>query len=84
VARYLGWGRDGRRMAGVGCPRWLGLPGEERRWWSGGVAEGTGKEVGGAPGVDVELGAVTGSSEGDRGIVSRWLNDGGTMAQWQQ
>jgi hypothetical protein len=68
----------------VGCPRWLGSAREERWWWSGGAAEGTGKEVWGAPGVGAELGVVTGSSEGDRGIISRWLNDGGTMAQWQQ
>jgi hypothetical protein len=27
---------------------------------------------------------VSGSSEGDQGGVSRWLNDGGTMAQWRQ
>jgi hypothetical protein len=27
---------------------------------------------------------VTGSSEGDRGGVSWWLNDGGMTAQWRQ
>jgi hypothetical protein len=27
---------------------------------------------------------VTGSSEGDRGGISRWLNDGGTTVQWRQ
>jgi hypothetical protein len=80
----LGWGRDGRRMAGVGYPRWLDSAREERRWWSGGAAEGAGKEVGGAPGVCAELGVVTKSSERDRGGVSWWLNDGGMMAQWQQ
>jgi hypothetical protein len=27
---------------------------------------------------------VTGSSEGDRGDISQWLNDGSMMVQWQQ
>jgi hypothetical protein len=41
--------------------------------------------VGGeAPGVGAKLGVVTGSSEGDRGGVSRWLNDGSTTMQWWQ
>jgi hypothetical protein len=55
----------------VGCPRWLGSAGEERRWWSGEAAEGVGKELRGVPGVGAELRAVTGSLEGDRGGVSR-------------
>jgi hypothetical protein len=71
-------------MAGAGCPWWLGSAGEERRWWSGGAAKGTSKEVRGAPGVDAELGAVMESSEGDRGGVSWQLNDGGTTTQWRQ
>jgi hypothetical protein len=71
-------------MAGVRCLWWLGSAREERRQWSGGAAEGTSKEVGEAPGVDVELGVVTESSEGDRGSISWWLNDGGMTAQWQQ
>jgi hypothetical protein len=64
----------------VGCPWWLGSAREEQRWWSGGEAEGTGKEVGGAPDVGAELGAVTGTSEGDWGGVSWLLNDGDMMA----
>jgi hypothetical protein len=76
----LGWGRDGQRRVGVGCLRWLGSAEEEWQWWSGGAAEGAGKEVGGAPGVGEELRAVTESSEGDQGGVSWWLNDGGTTA----
>jgi hypothetical protein len=71
-------------MAGVGCPRWLSSAGEERRWWSGGAAEGTGKEVGGAPDVGAELGVVMECSKGDRGGVSWCFNDGGTMAQRRQ
>jgi hypothetical protein len=59
VARCLGWGRDGWRMAGVGCSRSLGSTREEWRWWSRGAAEGAGNEVGGAPDVGVELRAVT-------------------------
>jgi hypothetical protein len=51
-------------MAGVGCPQWLGSAREERQWWSRGVVEGTGKEVGGALDVGAELGALIGSSEG--------------------
>jgi hypothetical protein len=43
---------------------------------------GADKEVEGAPGVGAELGAVSGSSEGDRGGSSRWLNDGSMTAQW--
>jgi hypothetical protein len=84
VARCLGWGRDGRRMAGAGSLRWLGSAQEERRWWSRGAAEGAGRELRGAPGISTELKAVMESLEGDRGGVSRWLNNGGTMAQWQQ
>jgi hypothetical protein len=84
AARCSGWGQDGRRKAGVDCPWWLGSAGEERRWWSGGAAEGTGKEVGGVLGVGPEIGAVTAILEGDRGSVSRWLNDGGMTAQWRQ
>jgi hypothetical protein len=38
----------------------------ERNNGGGGAAEGTGKEVRGAPGVGAELGSVTGSLEGDR------------------
>jgi hypothetical protein len=41
------------------------------------------KEVEGAPGVGAELGAVSGSSEGDRGGSSRWLNDGSMTALWR-
>jgi hypothetical protein len=79
VAWCLGWGRDSRRMAGAGCPRWPSSAGEERRWWSEGVAECAGKEVGGAPGVGAELRAVTESSEGDRGgsmTTARWHSGG--------
>jgi hypothetical protein len=62
-------------MAGAGCSWWYGSVGEEWRRWSGGAAEGAGKEVRGAPSVGAELGAVTGSSEGDHGgsmTVARW------------
>jgi hypothetical protein len=41
--------------------------GGERWWWSRGVARGVGKEVEGAPDVGAKLGAVMGSSKGDRG-----------------
>jgi hypothetical protein len=68
----------------VGCLRWLSLAREERWWWSGGAVEGTGKEVGGAPGVGAELREMTESSEGDQGGVLWWLNDDGMMAQWRQ
>jgi hypothetical protein len=64
----------------VGCPRWLNLAGEERWWWSEGATEGATKEVRGAPDVVAELGAVTGSSEGDRGGVLSWLNNSGMTA----
>jgi hypothetical protein len=84
VARCLGWGQDSRRSVGAGCPQWLSSAGEEQRWWSGGATEGAGKEVGGAPDVGAELGAVMGSSEGDRGGISWWLNNGSTMAQQRQ
>jgi hypothetical protein len=73
----LGWGQDYRRRTREGCPWWLGSAGEELQWWSGGAAEGAGKEVRGAPGIGAELRVVTGSSEGDRGGISQWLNDGG-------
>jgi hypothetical protein len=46
--------------------------------------EGIGKRVVGAHGVGVELGAVSGFSEGDRGGSLHWQNDGSVMAQWQQ
>jgi hypothetical protein len=49
-------------FAGARCLWWLGSAREERWQWSGGAAEGTGKEVGGAPGVDAELGVVMESS----------------------
>jgi hypothetical protein len=68
----------------VGCSWWLGSTGEEWRWWTGGAAEGTGKQVEGAPGVGAKLRVVTESLDWDQGGISRWLNDGGTMAQWQQ
>jgi hypothetical protein len=48
----------------------------ERRWWSRGPTEDDDKEGEEAPDVGAELGAVSGSSEGDRGGGSRWLNDG--------
>jgi hypothetical protein len=63
VARCLGWGRHGWKSTGAGCPWWHGSAKEERQWWSGGVAEGTGKEVRGAPGIGAELEAVMESSE---------------------
>jgi hypothetical protein len=84
VAQCLGWDREGRRRARVGCPWWLGSAGEERWCWSVGAVEGTGKEVQGAPGVGTELRALTVSSAGDWGGISQWLNDGGTTAQWRE
>jgi hypothetical protein len=54
------------------------LTGEEQRQCSRAAAEGAGKEVQGAPGVSVELGAVTGSLERDRVA----FHDSSTMAKW--
>jgi hypothetical protein len=55
---------------------------------SGGGAEeqprAPARRLGGAPGVGAELGAVMGSSEGDRGGIAWWLNNGSTMAQQRQ
>jgi hypothetical protein len=47
-----------------------------RRLAAGGAAKGASKGVEGVHSVDAELGAVSGSSEGDQGGGSRWLNDG--------
>jgi hypothetical protein len=55
-----------RRQAGVGVTGGVRAVGEERWRWSGGAAEGTGKEVWGAPDVGAELGAVTGGLEAGR------------------
>jgi hypothetical protein len=76
----LGVGSRGRRRARADYLRWLGSAEEGRWWWSGGAAEATGKEVGEAPGIGAELGAVTESSEGVWGGISRWLNDSSTTA----
>jgi hypothetical protein len=54
------------------------LTGEEQRQCSRAAAEGAGKEVQGAPGVSVELGAVMGSLEQDRVA----FHDSSTMAKW--
>jgi hypothetical protein len=63
-------------------PLWHKPSSGERRWWSIGAAEGVGKGVKGAHGLGAELGVVSGSSEGVRGVSSRWFNDGSMMAQW--
>jgi hypothetical protein len=80
----LGVGSTLMKSTRAGCPWWHGSAKEERQWWSGGVAEGTGKEVRGAPGIVAELEAVMESSEEDRDGILWKLNDGGTTAQWRQ
>jgi hypothetical protein len=67
--------QGGRGSPEQGVPWQCKPSGGERRWWSRGATEGTGKGVEGAHGVGAELGALMGCSERGQSGGPRWLND---------
>jgi hypothetical protein len=76
------WGGGGSPEQGV--PQWCKPSGGERRWWSRGAGEGTGKWVEGAPGVGAELAAVSGGSDGTGAVVRGGSMKASMEVQWCQ